>query len=68
MTHTGAIHGWNAFVGFTSTKQIGVVLLCSCDSQDADMGNLGFVLLRLTGIESISGHVESKIHTTPGLD
>ena len=49
------------------TKQTGVVLLCSCDSKDADMGSLGFVLLHLTGIESMNKHIESKIHTTPGL-
>jgi len=67
LTHTGAINGWNAFVGFTPSKQIGGVLVCSCDSKDADMGNLGFVLLHLTGINNLVGHSESKIHTTPGL-
>src|SRR6476646_2634506 len=49
ITHTGAINGWNAIMGFTPTKQIGVIALCSCDSTDADMGSLGFVLLHLTG-------------------
>jgi D-alanyl-D-alanine-carboxypeptidase/D-alanyl-D-alanine-endopeptidase len=39
ITHTGAINGWNAFVGFIP-KQIGIVALCSCDSTDADMGAL----------------------------
>ena len=67
LTHTGSINGWIAFVGFTPTEQIGVVLLCSCDSKDADMGNLGFVILRLTGVQNLSGHIENKIHTTPGL-
>ncbi len=67
LTHTGAINGWNAFVGFTPSKQIGVILVCSCDSKDADMGNLGFVLLHLTGVNNLVGHSESKIHTTPGL-
>ena len=67
LTHTGAINGWNAFVGFTPAKQIGVVLLCSCDSKDADMGNLGFVMLHLTGVQNLAKHSESKIHTTPGL-
>jgi serine-type D-Ala-D-Ala carboxypeptidase/endopeptidase len=33
ITHTGSINGWDAFVGFTLTKQIGVVALCSCDSK-----------------------------------
>jgi serine-type D-Ala-D-Ala carboxypeptidase/endopeptidase len=67
LTHTGSINGWNAFVGFTPPKQIGVVLLCSCDSKDADMGNLGFVMLHLTGVQNLDKHSESKIHTTSGL-
>lgn len=36
LSHEGAINGWNALVGFIPTKQIGVVLLCSCDSKDDD--------------------------------
>lgn len=63
-THTGSVNGWNAFIGFTPSKQTGLVLLCSCDSQDADMGSLGFVLLHLTGIESMTKKIESLIHTT----
>jgi hypothetical protein len=54
LSHTGSINGGNAFVGFIPIKQTGVVLLCSCDSKDADMGSLGFVLLHLTGVESMS--------------
>ena len=48
LTHQGAINGWNSFVGFTAAKQTGVVILCSCDSTDADTNNLAFVLLQLT--------------------
>ncbi len=65
LTHTGSLNGWNAFEGFTPSKQLGVVLLCSCDSGDADMGSLGFVLLHLTGTESVTKKLESTIHTTP---
>lgn len=48
LTHQGAINGRNSFVGFTPAKQIGVVILCSCDSTNADTNNLAFVLLQLT--------------------
>ena len=54
LAHTGSINGWNAFVGFTPTKQDGVVLLCSCDSRDVDMSSLGFVLLHLSGTENMT--------------
>ncbi len=54
LTHTGSINGWNAVVGFTPAKQMGVVLLCSCDLEDANTGNLGFVLLRLIGPEILT--------------
>ncbi len=66
LAHTGSINGWNAFVGFIPVKQTGVVVLCSCDSTDADMGSLGFVLLHLTGVESMTKKVESEIHTVSG--
>ena len=68
LTHTGSLNGWNAFAGFTPVQQMGVVLLCSCDHNDADMGSLGFVLLHLTGIESLTKKLEGAIHTTPGLE
>jgi D-alanyl-D-alanine-carboxypeptidase/D-alanyl-D-alanine-endopeptidase len=51
ITHKGAIDGWNSFIGFIPSQQIGVILLCSCDTDDANMNNLGFVLLHLSGIE-----------------
>jgi serine-type D-Ala-D-Ala carboxypeptidase/endopeptidase len=54
ITHTGAINGWNANVGLIPTKQIGVVALCSCDSKDANTGNLGFVLLHLLPIKNLT--------------
>jgi serine-type D-Ala-D-Ala carboxypeptidase/endopeptidase len=66
ITHTGAINGWNAFAGFIPTKQLGVIAMCSCDSTDADMGSLGFVLLHLTGVENINAKSEPRTHTTPG--
>src|ERR687887_2885346 len=66
IAHTGAINGWNTFAGFIPTKQIGVIALCSCDPTDADMGNFGFVLLHLTGIENVTAKSESRIHTTAG--
>jgi hypothetical protein len=66
ITHTGAINGWNAFVGFIP-KQIGIVALCSCDSTDVDMDSLGFVLLHLTVIQNITAKSEPRIHTTSGL-
>jgi hypothetical protein len=58
LTHQGAITGWNSFVGFTPTKQIGVVLLCSCDSNNADTNNLAFVLLYLTDAQNLTWHGE----------
>ena len=67
LTHEGAINGWNALVGFIPTKQIGIVLLCSCDSKDVDMHNLGFVLLHLTGVQNLNWRSKINIHTTPGL-
>ena len=65
ITHIGAINGWNANVAFIPAKQIGVVALCSCDSTDAHMGRFDFVLLHLTGQESLSGKSGSKGHTAP---
>ena len=59
LTHEGSITGWEAFLGFTPTKQNGVVLLCSCDSRDADMNNLGFVLLHLTGTKNLTSKIGS---------
>jgi hypothetical protein len=42
------------FCRIIQVKQTEVVLLCSCDSTDAVMGSLGFILLHLTGVESMS--------------
>ncbi len=58
LTHQGAINGWNSFVGFTPVKQTGVVLLCSCDSSEANTNNLGFVLLHLTDAQNLTWHDE----------
>ena len=54
LTHTGSINGWNANVAFIPAKQVGVVSLCSCDLSDMHTGALDFVLLNLTGIDSLS--------------
>ena len=32
--HSGGIDGYSSFVGFSPTKQEGVVILCSCESKD----------------------------------
>jgi hypothetical protein len=54
-----------SFIGFIPSKQIGVILLCSCDSDDADMNNLGFVLLNLSGIGILDKDVDSRIQSSP---
>jgi len=56
LDHTGSINGWNANVAFIPSKQIGVVSLCSCDLKDVNTGTLDFVLLNLTGIDSLTAH------------
>jgi CubicO group peptidase (beta-lactamase class C family) len=67
LSHTGAINGWNANIAFTPSKQIGVVALCSCDTTDADMASLNWVLLHIIGPKSLTANSEVGIHTTPGL-
>jgi CubicO group peptidase (beta-lactamase class C family) len=66
-SHTGAINGWNANIAFNPAKQIGVVSLCSCDSTDADMGSLNWVLLHLTGPNSLTANSEAGIHTASSV-
>jgi CubicO group peptidase (beta-lactamase class C family) len=56
LDHTGSINGWNANVAFIPSKQIGVVSLCSCDLKDMNTGTLDFVLLNLTGIDSLTAY------------
>ena len=56
LVHTGSINGWNVMVGFIPTKQIGVVSLCSCDLTDVNTRTLGFVLLHLAGMDSLTVH------------
>jgi CubicO group peptidase (beta-lactamase class C family) len=51
ISHMGSINGWNSFIAFMPSKQIGIVLLCSCDSDDANMSNLAFVLLGLADFD-----------------
>jgi hypothetical protein len=60
-------YGCNANVGIIPTEQIGVVALCSCDSKDADMRDLAFVLLHPRGIKNLNAKSEGQIHTTPDL-
>lgn len=64
ITHQGAIEGWNSFIGFIPSKQIGVILLCSCDETDANMNNLGFVLLNLAGNEILDNEMNSTIQSS----
>ncbi len=56
ITHTGSINGWNANVAFIPAKQIGVVSICSCDLSIMDTGALDFVLLNITGMDSLSAY------------
>jgi serine-type D-Ala-D-Ala carboxypeptidase/endopeptidase len=56
LDHTGSINGWNANVAFIPAKQTGVVSLCSCDLTDVNTGTIDFVLLNLTGIDSLDAH------------
>ena len=67
LSHEGAINGWNALVGFIPSKQIGVVLLYSCDSKDIDVHSIGFILLHLTGVQNLDWRAKTNVHTTPGL-
>jgi hypothetical protein len=54
-------------MGFIPSKEKGVILLCSCDTNDVDMNNLGFVLLNLSGIEILDKDMDFQIQssTTP---
>ena len=61
LNHAGAINGWNSYAGFDPQKQLGVVLLCSCDFRDVDMEKLGYMLLNLTGVESVNNLHEKLI-------
>jgi serine-type D-Ala-D-Ala carboxypeptidase/endopeptidase len=67
LSHEGAINGWNSLVAFIPTKQISVVLLCSCDEKEVDMHNIGLVLLHLTGAQNLDWRSKISIHTTPSL-
>jgi CubicO group peptidase (beta-lactamase class C family) len=35
INHAGGIDGYTSFIAFNPTKQIGLVILCSCDGRDA---------------------------------
>jgi serine-type D-Ala-D-Ala carboxypeptidase/endopeptidase len=47
ISHPGGINGYNSFIGFNPAKQIGIVLLCSCDNTDVNVENMGFALLHV---------------------
>jgi serine-type D-Ala-D-Ala carboxypeptidase/endopeptidase len=64
IAHKGSIDGWNSFIGFIPSKEKGVILLCSCDTDDVDMNNLGFVLLNLSGIEILDKDMDSQIQSS----
>jgi hypothetical protein len=53
LNHSGAIDGYTSYLEFIPTKQIGAVVLCSCDEKDIPENWLGVVyksLLHSTGI------------------
>jgi serine-type D-Ala-D-Ala carboxypeptidase/endopeptidase len=62
--HKGAIEGWNSFIGFIPAKESGLILLCSCDTDDADMNNLGFVLLNLSGTGILVKDMDARIQSS----
>ena len=45
--HSGAINGYTSYIGFNPTKQIGLVVLCSCDSVSIYPGYLNPLLVDL---------------------
>jgi CubicO group peptidase (beta-lactamase class C family) len=47
ISHPGGINGYNSFIGFNPTKQIGIVILCSCDNTDVNVENMGYALLHV---------------------
>jgi serine-type D-Ala-D-Ala carboxypeptidase/endopeptidase len=64
ISHSGTLPGWNAFVGFIPTRQIGVVALCNCDpQQDADMNNIGYISLHVAGLQALTAKTEQRFHT-----
>jgi serine-type D-Ala-D-Ala carboxypeptidase/endopeptidase len=64
ISHSGTLPGWNAFVGFIPTRQIGVVALCNCDpEQDADMNNIGYISLHVAGLQALTAKTEQRYHT-----
>ena len=42
--NSGGINGYTSYIGFNPTKQIGLVVLCSCDSDTGEAGYLGHPL------------------------
>jgi len=38
--HNGGIPGFSSWLGFNPDKQIGLVILCSCDDKDAPPGDM----------------------------
>jgi hypothetical protein len=42
--HSVGINGYTSYIGFNPAKQIGLVVLCSCDSDTGETGYLGHPL------------------------
>ena len=40
--HNGEVIGYNSLAAFNPTTQRGIVIFCSCTSQDIDVANIGF--------------------------
>jgi CubicO group peptidase (beta-lactamase class C family) len=44
--HPGAVIGYHSFIGFNPAKQVGVVVLCSCDNHDVPKNVINGVPIR----------------------
>lgn len=65
ISYKGAINDWNSFIGFVPSKQIGIILHCSCDTYDVNMNNLEFVLLDPIGVGILGEDMNSRIQSSP---
>ncbi|MDP9288385.1 MAG: hypothetical protein M3P08_09320 [Thermoproteota archaeon] len=60
ITYTGAIDGYISVIGFNPTKQLGLVILCSCDEKDITSPEIWQKFLDLPLLFLL--HPESGIH------
>jgi hypothetical protein len=44
--HPGAVIGYHSFIGFNPAKQVGVVVLCSCDNHDVPKNDINGIPIR----------------------